>query len=125
MTVRQNNDVRFVDVRLLRNSIAVGLFTTVVIPPTNMRGVDEAILFIDNDGTDTFNGQVEVSPDGVFPGYVIPDDAFAAMAPGASRWTRVSASGQWFRVTGTFGTTPGSVRRSSILQRGVTGAFKP
>lgn len=125
MTTRQNNDVRLVDVRLERAPIPVAITTTVIISPTLMRGYDEAIIFLDNDGSDTLSAQVEVSPDGVFPGYVIPDDAFAAMAPNASRWTRVSASGQWFRVTGQFSVTPGSVRRTSILQRGVTGAFRP
>lgn len=125
MTVRQNNDVRLVDVRLERVPLPVAVTTTVIVPPTLMRGYDEAIIFLDNDGVDTLNAQVEVSPDGVFPGYVVPDDAFAAMAPGSTRWTRVSASGQWFRVIGSFSVSPGSVRRTSVLQRGVTGAFKP
>jgi hypothetical protein len=125
VTTRQNNDVRLVDVRFERSPIPVAVTTTVIVPPTLMRGYDEAIIFLDNDGADTLNAQVEVSPNGVFPGYVIPDDAFASMAPGSSRWTRVSASGQWFRVTGLFSVSPGSVRRTSVLQRGVTGAFRP
>jgi hypothetical protein len=85
----------------------------------NIRGYESAIIFVDNDGVDTFNGVIEFSPDGVYPGTTEPNDAFAAMAPGGpTRWYRVPADAQWFRVSGAFAATPGNVRVSVMLQRG-------
>jgi len=103
-----------------RATLAVTAVSTVIIPPTSLREFDAANIYIDNDGSDVFSGTIEVSPDGVFPGYTLPDDAFAAMAAGASRYTIVLAGVQFFRVLGQFAAVSGNVRRSLVLQRGST-----
>lgn len=118
MTQHQRSDLRYVQVVASREAVAVALTTTVILAPLNMRGFDECVLYVDNDGANQFDGAVEVSPDGVFPGCVMPDDAFEAMSAGETRWTRVPAAAQWVRVTGTFATTPANVRISAFLQRG-------
>jgi hypothetical protein len=105
-------------VKIDRVSVPVGTLTTVLFAPINLRGYENAVVFLDNDGTDTFDGLVEFSPDGVYPGVVEADSAFEAVAPGTGRWTKVPGDAQFFRVTGQFQTLAGSVRVSVILQRG-------
>lgn len=117
MTVRQRNDLSYVQVALSRVPVPVGVSTTVVIASRSLREFDYAIIFIDNDGPEVFTGRIEVSPDGVFPGVVLPDDSFADMANGSTQWARVPASAQFLRVTGTFPTSPGDVRVSLMLIR--------
>ena len=104
-------------VRKARDPVPVTALTTVVIAPTNVRGYDSVIVFIANLGADTFTGTIEFSPDGIFPGAVVPDDAFADMAPGVTRWTRIPADAQFFRVTGIMAAIAGDVEVSIILQR--------
>lgn len=117
MTVRQRNDLNYVQVVQSRVTVAVGVISSVVIAAQNLRGFDQAVVFIDNDGSDVFTGRLEISPDGTFPGVTLPDDSFADMAAGASYWSRVPGAAQYLRVTGSFATTPGNIRVSLILIR--------
>ena len=106
-------------VKLERVSVAVAAVSTVLFAPINIRGFESAIVFLDNDGADTLDGVIEYSPDGVYPGTVEEDATFADMAPGGpTRWVRIPAHAQWFRVSASFATTPGNVRVSVMLQRG-------
>lgn len=105
-------------VKIDRVSVAVGTLSSVLFAPINVRSFENAVIFVDNDGADTFDGIVEFSPNGVFPGVVEADSAFEAMSPGSGRWTKVPGDAQFFRVSGQFQTLAGSVRVSVILQRG-------
>lgn len=78
MSVMQRSDARFVQIVEERETVAVAVTSTVILAPTSMRGFDEMVIFVDNDGADTFNGEVEISPDGVFPGYVIRPVAYVS-----------------------------------------------
>lgn len=102
-----------------RVPVAVGIVPTILFTAVNLRGYTSAVVFIDNDGVDQFDGQLEFSPNGTYPGTIEPNDAFAAMAPGGpTRWVRVAGDAQWLRVSGQFSATPGNIRVSVILQRG-------
>lgn len=117
MTVRQRNDLNYVQVVHSRVTRSVGVVSSVIIATQALRGFDQAVVFVDNDGTDTFTGRLEISPDGVFPGYTMPDDSLAEIAAGGSGWARVPGAAQFLRVTGLFATTPGDVRVSLVLIR--------
>lgn len=101
----------------LRQTVPVGTLTTVVLPSTTIRGYDSAVVFLDNLGTDTLNATMEFSPDGTFPGATDPNDAFAGMAPGTSRYAIIPTSAQFFRIVGAFDSVAGDVTVSLILQR--------
>jgi len=103
---------------LPRLIVSVGTILTVVIPPINISAEDQAILELENLGTDTFNGTIWTSLDGNAPWVPFPDDAFTTMLPGPGqvpRWTRVPGDLLWVRVTGNFAAISGTMRRSAIL----------
>jgi len=101
----------------VRKPVPVTALTTVILPPTSIRGYDSAVVFVDNNGTDILNAVMEFSPDGTFPGAEDPNDAFAGIAAGKSRYAVVPTSAQFFRVVGAFDSVAGDVTVSLILQR--------
>jgi hypothetical protein len=101
-----------------RRTVAVGTVTTTVIDSQSLRGYDSAVVFLENKGTDVLNGQIQTSPDGVFPGAVLSDGAFTAMSPGEVRGPlRIDGDAQFFKLLAAFDSAAGDVEVSVILQR--------
>lgn len=100
-----------------RVTAPVGLVQTVIVPVTSLRGSEEHVVEIINDGTEEFNGVIEASFTGDAPFVTIPLDDFTAMGVGISRIARIAAAWQFYRVRGLFATTPGNVRYSVAHQK--------
>ncbi len=93
----------------------VGILPTLIVNPTDLRGSDEHVIEVINDGVEPLNAAIEASVNGQAPFTAIPDSAFEAIPVGESRIARVPSAWLWYRVRGAFTTTPGPVRYSVFV----------
>lgn len=113
----------YVDTSYERETTAVGVIQTIIIPSTFIGKYDEALVELINDGADVFNGLVQVSFTGVDvdPWVTLPDSAFEAMAAGGDpRVARIWGGYRYIRIVGQFAALAGNVRKSLGLMYGVS-----
>lgn len=104
----------------VRDTVSVGLVTTLIVPATSLKGYESAAIYLTNPSSDVLQADIEVSPDGVNDWKVVPDDAFNPLAAGASSYAFVDGRFQYFRVRGVMATSPQSIYRSVFRHRGTS-----
>lgn len=108
---------QFVTPTFIREPVTVGVLPTTIVPITRLRGSEEHIVELINDGVEAISPTIEGSIDGTAPFATIPDAAFEAMAVGEARFARIPSAWQFYRVRGAFPTTPGDMRYSIVEQK--------
>lgn len=108
---------QYVDPDVERESVTVGILTTVIVPVTSLRGAEAHVVELINDHSEDLTATIEASFDGTLPFATVPDDTFAPLAAGTSRFAFIDAKWQYYRIVGTYPATPGTTRKSVAAQK--------
>lgn len=106
--------------------VPVGILPQTVIAPFNTRGEDRALIVVENLSlTETFEGTVWSSPNGVNQWVPETTDEFASMAAGGTpRRVLLPPDRLWIRLLGYFSAAPDEVRITLDLLRDPTWVAK-